>query len=147
MAVRKKFNKSLYDLVDKDSKDAIVKLLKRQGHTIIRTKENMNVDILSELDGLEYYNEVEVKLSWTGDWPEHWEEVRIPERKTRLINKYSEESGELVFYVLRKDYKQAWKIDSTQLTKSRLKEAKGRGIMKGELFYHVPYRELELVDL
>jgi hypothetical protein len=43
--------------------------------------------------------------------------------------------------------KQAWCIDSTQLTDDKLKEARGRNIMKGEQFYHVPYVEAQLINV
>ena len=29
-----------------------------------------------------------LKSSWEGDWPEHWAEIRIPERKQRFVDKY-----------------------------------------------------------
>ena len=55
--------------------------------------------------------------------------------------------GVLNFYVFRKDLKQAWRIKDTLLTKESLKEAKGRYIRPGELFFHIPYTKAELVKL
>ena len=82
-----------------------------------------------------------------GDWPTHWAEIRIPERKGRLIEKYEGENGVLNFYVFRKDLKQVWRIKDTSLTKDRLREAYGRNIVKGEKFYHIPYTEAELINV
>jgi len=43
--------------------------------------------------------------------------------------------------------KQAWRIKDTLLTEEGLKEAKGRYIVKGEKFFHIPYTDAELIDL
>ena len=88
-----------------------------------------------------------MKNQWVGDWNPSWKEIRIPERKGRLIEKYEGENGVLNFYIFRKDMKQVWRIKDTSLTKDRLREAHGRNILKGELFYHIPYTEAELINV
>jgi len=88
-----------------------------------------------------------VKVAWTNDWPSHWAEIRIPERKKRLVKMYAEQNGVLNFYVFRKDMKQAWRIKDTCLTEESLAEAKGKYIRKGEKFFHIPYTNAELVIL
>ncbi len=45
------------------------------------------------------------------------------------------------------DLKQAWRIRDYLLTKESLKEAKGRYIRKGELFFHIPFTDAELIIL
>ena len=147
MVVRKRFDRALYEAYDQKAKDALVSHLEAKGHTIVRTDENYYVDVVSEKHSLTFYNEAEVKVAWSGDWPQHWHEIRIPERKTRLLEKYKNESGVLNFYIFDKDLKQAWRIKDTALTPDRLKEAKGRYIQKGEKFYHIPYTEAELVEI
>ena len=146
-AVRKKFNRALYEAYDKPAKDALVALLEAKGHTIVNTEENYYVDVISQKEGYTYFNEAEVKVSWDGDWPSHWSEIRIPERKQRLIDKHGVENGVLNFYVFRKDLKQAWRIKDTLLTKECLAPAFGRNIRKGELFFHIPFTSAELVKL
>ena len=91
-----------------------------------------------------YFNEAEVKAAWKGDWPTHWTEIRIPERKKKLLSKHK---GNLTFYIFREDMKQAWCIDSSLLTDDKLKEAKGRNILKGEQFYHIPYVDAQLINV
>ena len=86
-------------------------------------------------------------MAWKSDWPTHWKEIRIPERKGRLLDKYEGENGVLNFYIFRNDMKQAWRIKDTSLTKDRLREAQGRNILKGEQFYHIPYTEAELINV
>lgn len=147
MVVRKRFDRALYEAYDKQAKDALTQHLIDRGHEVEKKEEDYYVDVISTKNGNTYYNEAEVKIAWEGEWPTHWEEVRIPERKTRLLKKYQNERGFLNFYIFDKHLKQAWRIRDTALTPERLKEAKGRYIHKGELFYHIPYKEAELITL
>ena len=145
--VRKKFSRALYEAYDNKAKDALVSLLKKKGHTIVNTEENYYVDVVSQKGDYTYFNEAEVKVAWDGDWPTHWSEIRIPERKQRLLDKHGAENGVLNFQVFRKDLRQAWRIKDTLLTKESLGTAKGRYIRKGEQFFHIPYTSAELVEL
>lgn len=147
MAVRKQFNRALYEAYDEPARSALVSYLEGKGHVIVNNEENYNVDVVSQKHGYTYFNEAEVKVAWKEDWPTHWEEIRIPERKQRLLDKHDNENGVLNFYVFRADLKQAWRIRDTFLTPDSLKEAKGRYIRKGELFFHIPYTKAELVKL
>ncbi len=147
MAVRHKFSRALYEAYDNQAKDALVSYLEKKDHVVVNSEENYHVDIISQKHGYTYFNEAEVKVAWSGDWPEHWREIRIPERKQRLLNRYQGEKGVLNFYVFRKDLKQAWRIKDTLLTRESLGEAKGRYIKPGELFFHIPYTEAQLINL
>lgn len=143
--VRKRFDRALYEAYDQKAKEALEKHLTENGHEIVRTEENYGVDIVSTKDGVTHYSEAEVKVAWSGDWPSHWTEIRIPERKVRLLEKYQPKDGVLNFYVFDKDLSKAWLIKSANLTQESLREAKGRYIQKGEKFFHIPYTEAELV--
>lgn len=147
MPTKRKFSKEAYDLYDQTAKDKLVTLLSERGHTIISSDEDYFVDVISQKDGYTYYSEAEVKTAWTDSWPTTWKEIRIPERKKRLLAKYQGEKGVLNFYVFSKDLKQAWRIKDTQLTEEGLKEAKGRYIHAGEKFFHIPYTEAELINV
>ena len=148
MPVRKQFSSALYNAYDAPAKNALVEYLKSAGHTIEDDTENYTAaDVISTKKDCTYYNEAEIKLAWTGDWPTDWEEIRILERKTRLLEKYEDADGVLNFYIFRKDLKQAWRIKDTSLTKDRLREAYGRNIVKGEQFYHIPYTEATLINI
>lgn len=147
MPTKRKFSKEAYDLYDQTARDKLVTLLSERGHTIISSDEDYFVDVVSQKDGYTYYSEAEVKTAWTASWPTTWKEIRIPERKKRLLAKYQEEKGVLNFYVFSKDLKQVWRIKDTQLTEEGLKEAKGRYIHEGERFFHIPYTEAELIDV
>jgi hypothetical protein len=147
MGTRKQFSRALYDAYDAPAKTTLVQYLQSVGHEITNAEEDYNVDVVSTKKDYTYFNEAEVKVAWSGDWPTHWAEIRIPERKGRLIEKYEGENGVLNFYVFRKDLKQVWRIKDTSLTKERLREAYGRNIVKGEKFYHIPYTEAELINV
>ena len=147
MGTRKQFSRALYDAYDAPAKTTLVQYLQSVGHEITNTEEDYNVDVVSTKKDYTYFNEAEVNVAWSGDWPTHWAEIRIPERKGRLIEKYEGENGVLNFYVFRKDLKQVWRIKDTSLTKDRLREAYGRNIVKGEKFYHIPYTEAELINV
>jgi len=145
--VRKQFNRALYEAYDTKAKDALIAYLLKKDHVLVNTEENYHVDVISQKHGYTYFNEAEVKVAWDGDWPEHWKEIRIPERKQRLLDKYQGENGVLNFYVFRKDLKEAWRIRDYLLTRESLAEAKGRYIRKGELFFHIPFTDAELIVL
>ena len=147
MGTRKQFSRALYEAYDAPAKEKLAEYLTSAGHEITDMKENYNVDIVSTKKDYTYFNEAEVKLAWKGDWPTDWKDIRIPERKGRLLAKYEGENGVLNFYIFRKDMKQAWRIKDTSLTEDRLREAHGRNILKSELFYHIPYTEAELINV
>ena len=142
--VRKQFSKALYEAYDGPARTALVLFLESKGHTIVNNEENYSVDVVSQKEGHTYFNEAEVKTGWKSDWPVDWKEIRIPERKQRLLDKQVD--GFLNFYVFRADLKQAWRIKDTLLTQDSLREAKGRYIKKGELFFHVPFTKAELIN-
>lgn len=145
--VRKRFDRALYEAYDTKAKEALHKHLLDRGHEVEPKEEDYYVDVVSAKNGNTYYNEAEVKIAWEGSWPTDWAEIRIPERKTRLLEKYKSEKGFLNFYIFDKNLEQVWRIRDTSLTKERLREAKGRYIQKGEQFYHIPYTEAELIKL
>lgn len=143
--VRKSFNRALYEAYDGPARTALVLYLESKGHTIVNNEENYSVDVVSQYKGNTYFNEAEVKTGWKSDWPADWKEIRIPERKQRLLDKQVD--GFLNFYVFRADLRQVWRIKDTLLTQESLGEAKGRYIRKGELFFHIPYTKAELINL
>jgi len=136
-----KFDKDRYDLFDGKAKDALVSYLEQEGHSIKRVKENYYADVVSTKDGETFYSEAEVKTPWEAEWPSEWEELRIPGRKARLLQKHAT----ITFYVFRGDLKECWVVRGDQLTLEQLKEAYGPKITKGEMFFHVPVNEVKLI--
>jgi hypothetical protein len=141
--IKRQFSKELYDAHDTSAKNALIAILEADGHIITNVEENFYADVESTKNGVTYYNEAEVKRAWTGDWPPDWKEVRIPQRKSRLLKKYN---GNVNFYVFRNDLAQCWHIKGEQLTEESLATARGRYIVQGEQFFHIPYKEAKLID-
>lgn len=141
--VYKPFSKALYEEHDTSAKNAVVRLLVQHGHEIVKTEEDKGVDIKSTKNGKEYHSEAEIKTAWKGDWPDSWTEIRIPERKKRLLK--GVDNTCLNFYILNNDATRAWLIVGSALTEDRLKVAHGRRIMQGERFFHIPVDEAILV--
>ena len=81
----KAFDRSLYMKADTQGKDVISSWLTKQGHSITNTKENYSCDIVTEKNGVMHNTEVEIKFSWKGEWPNVWDEIRIPYRKEKLL--------------------------------------------------------------
>ena len=140
--MRKPFEQHLYDKHDNPAKEKLVELLEREGHTIRNVSENYYADVVSEKGGMTVYSEAEVKTAWKDTWPETWSEIRIPERKKRLLDKYD---SNVNFYVFNSNLSQCWLIRGSQMTDEKLKPAFGRQIRKGEKFFHIDYTEAELV--
>ena len=136
-----KFDQERYDEFDGKAKNALVSYLEQEGHTIKRVKEDYCADVVSIKDGETFYSEAEVKTPWEAEWPEGWEELRIPGRKARLLQKHAT----ITFYVFRNDLKECWVVRGDQLTLDTLKEAYGPKITKGELFFHIPVNETKLI--
>jgi hypothetical protein len=144
--VRKAFSRSLYNKSDKTAKNIIREyLIKSQGHSLLDDVENYYADLQTSKKGKQYYHEAEMKYSWRGDWPTHWEEIRIPYRKKRLLEKYSNE--DLTFYVISGDEQKFWKISSDTLRESPVREASNRYIDKGESFFHISVSNADLISI
>jgi len=145
--VKKKFDRQLYNMVNERSVSAGKKYLKSIGHKITSTKEDMKVDIRSSKNGKQYLTEVEVKLVWDGEWPKHWKDIQLSERKSRLIQYAKNAEKDLYFLIFNKSFTTAWKIDSNILDDCELKEVPNRFISKGEYFFIVPTEKAELITL
>ena len=150
--VRKKFDRTLYEIADKAAKKAMVSWLKEHDHTNIDTNETTYFDIVSTVgpDLPRHLYEVEVKYSWKGnEWPDSWKELRIPHRKQRLLDKWKEEcyNDLLTFVVFNHDCTMAWHVDGNTLLDCEVKEASNYKIRKGEKFFHIPVEDAYLMDM
>jgi len=150
--VRKKFDKTLYDIADKAAKEAMIGWLKDRDHTDISSNETTYFDIISTVgpDLPRHLYEVEVKYAWKGnEWPESWTELRIPHRKQRLIDKWKSEcyNDLLTFVVFNHDCTMAWHVDGNTLADCEVREVSNYKIRKGEKFFHIPVEDAYMVDM
>lgn len=146
-SVRKRFSQDLYNETNNKGIKKGVAYLKSEGHKILDKTETYGPDIVSEKDGKLYYTEVETKLVWSGDWPESWEDVRLPERKKRLIALAKNNEASLSFIIFNKEYKQAWKISSDVVDSSPLEEISNKYVSKGEYFFVIPLKKAKLLKI
>ena len=144
VSTRKPFEQHLYDKYDNPAKAKLIELLISRGHNIKRVAENYYADVVSEKDGIVYHSEAEVKTGWEDAWPTTWEEIRIPERKRSLLARYN---NKVNFYIFNNDLSQCWLIKGSQLDESNLRQAFGRNIREGEKFFHIRYKDAQLITL
>ena len=142
----KRFNRELYNRTDGLAKDAIQKYLTKNKHIILTVQEKYSCDIesLSE-DGTLCFSEVEIKFSWAEEWPKTWEDVRIPYRKQKLLDKIEKD---LTFYVLRADCEEAWVIPDTIIKEhATVVEVPNRYVPKGEKFFSIPVSNIQKITI
>ena len=142
--MRKPFEQHLYDKYDNPAKSKLIELLTLRGHDIKNVAENYYADVVSEKDGMVVHSEAEVKTGWEDEWPTSWQEIRIPERKRRLLAKYQ---GNVGFYVFNKNLSKCWHIKGSQMTDDCIRPATGRNIREGEMFFHIDYHDAELIPV
>ena len=142
----KRFNRELYNRTDGLAKDAIQKYLTKNKHIILTVQEKYSCDIesLSE-DGTLCFSEVEIKFSWAEEWPKTWEDVRIPYRKQKLLDKIEKD---LTFYVLRADCEEAWVIPDTVMKEhATVVEVPNRYVPTGEKFFSIPVSNIQKITI
>ena len=113
MNTTKRFDRALYNQADTAAKDAIIEWLRKKDYININDKETMSFDIVcnrvqdTDDEPIKYFFEVEIKYSWKGEWPEDWEEIRIPYRKHKLIDRWVNQFiyDDLTFVIFRNDCK------------------------------------------
>ena len=148
----RKFDKESYKANDQKAKDAMSNYLYQQGYSDIEQREDYFFDISAKKDK-NYFFEVEIKNQWSNIWPSSWKEVRIPERKQRLINKWKKEfkDHDLIFVVFNTDCSKAWFMDGDLVGESTIGKIQnstriGEPHLQ-EPFFHIPYQEAELINI
>ena len=144
----KKFDKKLYDKADPLSKGVMVAWLERNGYEFINPEETYGVDITCTIGATPAFFETEIKYSWVKEWPNEWGEVRIPYRKSKIINKWIRNGslGMLTFAIFRGDCKQAWFIDGQVVRDSRVGSLNNK-YATNEKFYHVDVNDANIVNM
>ena len=146
----RKFDKQSYMANDERAKKAIVSYLVANKFTDIEAKEDYYFDVSAKKDK-DYFFEVEIKNQWGSSWNPNWKEVRIPERKRRLIDKKNKEypDHDLYFVVFNTDCSQAWFIKDDTVSSSTVGTIQnsrrvGEPHLK-EPFFHIPTEQAKLI--
>ena len=148
----RQFDKQSYLENDARAKQAIVNYLVENNFTDIEDREDYYFDVSAKKDK-DYFFEVEVKNQWGNYWPYTWKEVRIPERKRRLIEKKRKEfpDHELYFVVFNTDCTQAWFIKDSTVSEAdvgTIQNSKRVGEPHlREPFFHIPTEKAKLIKI
>ena len=144
----KKFDRELYNKSDTLSKKVMSDWLKYAGYGSVDSEEDYGVDISCMKEGTNYFFETEIKYGWKTVWPDSWDEIRIPYRKKKIIDKWTREgcNGELIFVIFRKDCKKAWFIKGDLVNAGEVKPIDNRYV-RGENFYHIKVKDANLMDM
>ena len=146
------FDRLQYIMYDKKAREAMIYYLNNHNYTDIVSVENYNFDVSAKKDK-EHFFEVEVKTQWKGTWNPLWKEIRIPERKQRLINIWKEKYPEhdFKFVVFDYDLKKAWFIDADEVDKSPVGTIQNSRFTNAphlkEPFFHIPLDKAQLVHI
>ena len=131
------FDRLSYIMYDKKAREAMVKYLTDNNFTDIVSKEDYNFDIYAKKNK-EHFFEVEVKTQWRDKWNSSWKEIRIPERKQRLINIWREKYPQHDFKFVIFNKADVGTIQNSRFTSApHLKEP----------FFHIPVEQAELVQI
>mgnify|MGYP003113025497 CR=1 FL=1 len=146
------FDRKSYNENDARAKKAMVNYLTLHNFTDVVDKEDYYFDVSAKKDK-GYFFEVEIKNQWGSSWNPNWKEVRIPERKRRLIEKKNKEypDHDLYFVVFNTDCTQAWFIKDDTVSSSTVgtiqnSKRVGEPHLK-EPFFHIPTEEAKLITL
>ena len=144
----KRFDKNLYDKADPLAKGIMGAWLERNGYKFINPEETYGVDITCSKDDEPAFFETEIKYSWIREWPNEWEEVRIPYRKHKIIDKWIRDGskGVLTFVVFRSDCKQAWFIDGQVVSDSKIATLNNK-YASNEKFYHIDVNDARVINM
>ena len=152
------FDRQSYNENDARAKKAMVNYLTVNNFTDIVDKEDYYFDVSAnkKVKGKDekFFFEVEIKNQWDSYWPETWEEVRIPERKQRLINRKEKDypDHDLYFVVFNTTCKQAWFIKDSLVNESSVGKIQNSKQPKGsphlaEPFFHIPVDKAKLIQI
>ena len=166
----RRFNRLSYMANDGRAKTALKKYLINSDHTITDDRENFSWDLSTVSDtGSGCFWEVEVKNQWGKVWNDNWKEVRIPQRKQRLIDKFYHEEDkakeygqandiskfvrplELTFVVLNTHLDQGWFIPHWVLENSPIQTIQNSRHVDAphlkEPFFHVDVKHEDIYKI
>ena len=147
------FDRKSYNENDARAKKAMVNYLTAENFTDIVDKEDYYFDVSANKKDEKFFFEVEIKNQWGDYWPNSWEEVRIPERKQRLINRKEKDYPEhdLYFVIFNTDCTQAWFIkdkivDESSVGTIQNSSRTGEPHLE-EPFFHIPVDKAKKIQI
>ena len=148
------FDRQSYKENDARAKKAMVGYLTANKFNDIVDKEDYYFDVSANKKDRKFFFEVEIKNQWGVQWPDFWKEVRIPERKQRLINRKEKDypEHELYFVIFNTDCSQAWfiedkDVDATSVGKIQNSKRPKDSPHLAEPFFHIPVDKAKLIQI
>ena len=147
------FDRQSYKENDARAKKAMVGYLTANKFNDIVDKEDYYFDVSANKKDRKFFFEVEIKNQWGVQWPDTWKEVRIPERKQRLINRKEKDypEHELYFVIFNTDCSQAWFIKDKNVDASSVgtiqNSTKTNAPHLKEPFFHIPVDKAKLIQI
>jgi len=147
------FDRQSYKENDARAKKAMVGYLTANKFNDIVDKEDYYFDVSANKKDRKFFFEVEIKNQWGVQWPDTWKEVRIPERKQRLINRKEKDypEHELYFVIFNTDCSQAWFIEDKNVDDSSVgtiqNSTKTNAPHLKEPFFHIPVDKAKLIQI
>ena len=148
------FDRQSYKENDARAKKAMVNYLTANKFNDIIDKEDYYFDVSANKKNRKFFFEVEIKNQWDTYWPESWKEVRIPQRKQRLINRKEKDypQHELYFVIFNTDCSQAWfiedkDVDATSVGKIQNSKRPKDSPHLAEPFFHIPVDKANLIQI
>jgi hypothetical protein len=157
----RRFRLDSYKRNDAKAKTALSIHLINEGYFIEELKEDYKFDLSVSIDKETQFGtlpfqelyEVEIKNQWGDKWNPDWTEIRIPERKKRLITLWRKDYPErpFTFVILNTTVDQGWFIPAETVEKSRVGTIQnsrriGSPHLK-EPFFHIPMEQAVLKKL
>ena len=149
----RKFQRASYEINDARAKKSLSDYLISNGYDTHLKPDDYKFDLKATKNNKEELFEVEVKLQWGETWNPEWVEIRIPERKQRLIDLWKKDFPHLkfTFVILNTTVSQGWFIPADVVDESRVGTIQNsRQIGKPHLkepFFHIPMEKATLKTL
>jgi len=127
----KKFSKELFEKYDEAARQVAKDWLSDEGWEVRDNPDKYGVDLFATKDDSHWDIEVEVRASWTGDFP--YKTLQIPERKGKFAKPNT------IFLVFASDFEHFYAVTAETLKLCGFVE-KDTKYTEGELFFDVPLK-------
>lgn len=127
----KKFSKELFEKYDEAARDVAKDWLTEEGWNVRDNPDKYGTDLIATKDDVYWDVEVEVRASWTGDFP--YKSLQIPQRKAKFAK------DNTVFLVFASDFQHFYAVTADTLNLCGFIE-KDTKYTEKELFFDVPLK-------
>jgi len=127
----KKFSKELFDKYDEAAREVAKEWLTEEGWTVRDNPDKYGIDLIATKGDAHWDVEVEVRASWTGDFP--YKTLQLPERKAKFAKPNT------IFLVFASDFQHFYAVTAETLKLCGFVQ-KDTKFTEGELFFDVPLK-------